>query len=442
MLITNPRALSALIVQRVCYHATSLTDAFLIPEFKPYNDDNAFVKELCFGTIRFWIQLQAILKQLLEKPLKNSDKDIECLLCVGLYQILYMRIADYAIVDETVTATRALKKAWASKLVNKILRMTISDTFQSTLSQLKEKSITTQYAHPNWIIDKIQSDFPEYWSDILNNNNKKAPLFLRVNSTKTTLEKFQQKLLKQKIKSEEVSGLSCAIKLTEAMPVEKIPGFSEGLFSVQDVSGQKVLDYLDLNEDHRMLDACAAPGSKTTHILENFPNIKLTAIDISENRLKKIKENCLRLRVSQQHLKLIAADASDVSSWWNKELFDRILLDAPCSASGVIRRHPDIKILRKKTDIKNLSEQQSNLLEKLWETLKTEGKLIYTTCSVFSDENEKVIEEFLASHTDAKTIPINNKWGINLKYGQQVITDDLDRDGFYYCVIQKCVDQT
>lgn len=433
--MSNSRAIAATIVHAVCYENTSLTDAFLNTELKPHDNDHAFIKEICFGTIRFWIQLQALLKDLLETPLKQKDKDIECLLCVGLYQLIYMSVPDYALVNETVTATRVLKKSWASGLINKILHMAIE---KKNNNALKTRGITAEYAHPNWIIEKIKLAWPRDYENILKANNQKAPLFLRINKTKITPEKYKKLLNDHKIIYHDIPDLSCGIILETPLSVEKIPGFSQGFFSVQDASGQKVVEYLDLKSDQIVLDACAAPGSKTTHILETCPDIKkLIAIDICKSRLDRITENIKRLQLPQKNTKLIAADICEKTTWWTGELFDRILLDAPCSASGVIRRHPDIKILRKKTDIKNLTEKQLSLLETLWPTLKPEGKLIYTTCSIFPDENENIIKQFLSTHLDAKIIPIPNNWGMNLPFGQQVLTGDLNRDGFYYVIIEK-----
>lgn len=430
--MTNPRAIAAYIIYLVCYDGVSLSEAFLEANVS-HLDDAPFIKEVCFGTIRFWISLQAILKALLEKPLKKEDKDIECLLCVGLYQLIYMNIPDYAVVDETVTATRVLKKSWASRLVNKILRMMIENKIQP-------KGITAEFSHPNWLIDKIKIAWPDDWETILNANNQKAPLFLRVNKTKISLEKFESLLQKNDIESERVLNLPCALLLPNALSVEKIPGFSEGLFSVQDASGQKVVEYLDLKSDHVVLDACAAPGSKTTHILENVPNIKkLVSVDISQSRLEKIKDNIKRLRLNNKNIELLAGDLENINDEFEPNTFDRILLDAPCSATGVIRRHPDIKILRKKTDIPVLAAQQLKMLNTVWPLLKNGGKLLYTTCSILLDENSEVIKLFFQSHPDAREIPLDLSWGKSCEHGQQVITGDHGRDGFYYSVIQKCI---
>ncbi len=434
--MTNPRAIAAYIIYLVCYDGVSLSDAFLDANVS-HLDDAPFIKELCFGTIRFWISLQAILKDLLERPMKKEDKDIECLLCVGLYQLIYMNIPEYALVDETVTATRVLKKSWASSLVNKILRMAIEKKNQHTLNPT---GITATFSHPNWIIDKIKNAWPDDWENILNANNQKAPLFLRVNKTKIKLEKFESLLQKNDIASERVLNLPYALLLPNALSVEKIPGFSEGLFSVQDASGQKVVEYLDLKSDHVVLDACAAPGSKTTHILENYPDIKqLISVDISQSRLEKIKDNIKRLRLNNKNSELLAGDLEDINDEFEPNTFDRILLDAPCSATGVIRRHPDIKILRKKTDISVLAAQQLKMLNTVWPLLKNGGKLLYTTCSILPDENSDVIKLFLKNHLDAKELPLDINWAKKCERGQQVITGDHGRDGFYYALLQRQV---
>lgn len=426
----TPRAIAAHIIHQVCYKGISLSDAFDNAKIKK-NKASPFIKEICFGTIRFWLSLQSILKQLLEKPLKKTDKDIECLLCIGLYQLRYMTIKKYAIVNETVEIARELKKSWATGLVNKILRRMIAE-------KMNPVGMTAEYAHPNWLIDKIKSTHPQEWQTILKANNHKAPLFLRVNQIKITTEAFQQLLSENQIQSETVLNLKNALLLPNPIPIEKIPGFSEGFFSVQDASGQKVIEYLDLHDSHSVLDACAAPGSKTTHILEKYPKIKkLISIDISESRLQKIKENIKRLQLNTSNHKLITADIEKIDKEFPMETFDRILLDAPCSATGVIRRHPDIKLLRKKTDIPILAKQQLKMLNTLWPLLKKGGKLLYTTCSILSEENSDVIKLFLSLHADASALPLDTSWGKACEYGQQVITGDRGRDGFYYALIEK-----
>jgi 16S rRNA (cytosine967-C5)-methyltransferase len=414
----NTRALASHIIYHVCFEGISLTEAF--DQEKIPDADRPFIKEMCFGTIRFWITLQALLKTLLEKPLKQDDKDIECLLCVGLYQIFYMHVPHYALVDESVTATRILEKAWASGLVNKILRMAIEKCDAEKDIQKHIKGITAQFSHPNWIIEKIQKAHPDQWEAVLTANNLKAPLFLRVNQTRISRDDFV-KLLDGDYQI--FDDLPHGVLLKNPMPVEKIPGFYQGYFSVQDASGQRVIDYLDLQPNQTVLDACAAPGSKTTHILEAMPSIKkCVAIDLYANRLSMVQENIARLKLNNTVMEYVVNDVCAVDDWYKGDFFDRILLDAPCSASGVIRRHPDIKLLRKKTDIAALAETQFNMLNALWPLLKKTGKLIYTTCSVFPDENQSLIERFLSTHADAALVI------------QHQVLPEIG-DGFYYSVL-------
>lgn len=430
--MTSARATAAKIVHSVCYDHQSLTDAMADLQSNP---DAAIIKEMCFGTIRFWISLIALLNDLLETPIKKEDKDIECLLCIGLYQLIHMRIPDHAVVNETVSATRDLKKPWASGLLNKLLRLAIE---KKQNDNLLTRGITAQYAHPNWIIEKIKLAYPENWESILESNNQKPPLFLRVNTTKISTSDFLKLISSHDLPHKKIEGLSDGVELTAPTPVEKIPGFFEGFFSVQDASGQKVVEYMDLQSDHFVLDACAAPGSKTTHLLEKHPDLKkLVCVDLHADRLKKIENNIKRLQLPIKNVSLFASDITNLSAWWDNTLFDRILVDAPCSASGVIRRHPDIKLLRKKTDIPVLAEMQYHILNTLWETLKPHGKLIYTSCSIFPDENDAVIQLFLSAHPNAIHQPIKNDWGTPTPFGQQILTGDRNRDGFYYAILEK-----
>lgn len=432
----NIRATAAKIIQSVCFRGVSLTDAFDKNLVSHQKEELGSIKQLCFGTIRYWFQLQAILNLLLEKPLKIKDGDINSLICIGLFQIFHCDIPDYAVVNETVTAARHLNKLWANGLINKILRMAIENN--EFLFEKIKSDLSAQYSHPHWLIEKIKCAWPDHWIEILESNNQQAPLFLRVNTQLISCEQYSELLTKNNISHQLITDLQNALKLNQACSVDQIPGFFEGLVSLQDLSGQQVLKYLDILPNQIILDACAAPGSKTTHIVEAHSDINnITAIDLYSNRLNKIKENIKRLKLSDNIITLISANAADKKTWWSGILFDRILVDAPCSATGVIRRHPDIKILRKETDIENLAAQQLNLLNSLWETLKNSGKLIYTTCSILPNENDQVIQKFLEKHPDGKIIPIENNWGIPTQYGQQVLTGDRNRDGFYYAILLK-----
>lgn len=433
----NTRAIASIIVHAVSYQGKSLSDA-LGCGLKPNHSvvtvkDAAYIKSLCFGSLRFYIALRDVLRQLLLKPLKQKDKDIECLLIVGLYQLLHTDTPHYAAINETVAATKALKKQWASQLVNKILRLA---TDKTSFHGSQNDSIL--FSHPDWMIQKIKTAWPSQWETILKANNQQAPLFLRINPQRISAAHYHALLTEKNIPYRLIDDLPFAVEIIDAQPVEILPGFSEGFFSVQDITGQKVVGYLDLHDHLNVLDACCAPGSKTTHIVETTPNIaSLTAIDISPNRLKKVSDNFKRLQLSQKKLSYIAADVRDLKTWWNGKCLDRVLVDAPCSATGVIRRHPDIKLLRKDGDIAALAQKQLEILNSVWQTLTSNGVCVYTTCSIFPDENEAVIEKFLSTHTDAEVKKIDNQWGISLTFGQQVLPGDENRDGFYYALLLK-----
>jgi len=351
----NSRAIAATIINDVCYAKKSLTDVF--NKRLSNNSDAAFIKSLCFGSLRFYFQLQDVLGQLLNKPLKTKDKDIECLIIVGLYQLLHTDTPPYAAINETVNGAKQLKKTWAQSLINKILRLANQKVSYNL------ESVESQYAHPLWLVNKIKAAWPEHWKSILAANNKQPPLYLRINKTLITKDDYVALLSKENIQYQIIENLPFALEIKDPISVEKLPGFSAGFFSVQDITGQKVIEYLDLEKDQSVLDACCAPGSKTTHILESQPNIMaLFGIDISDKRLEKVKANIHRLNLSVKNVNIKASDITELHNWWDEKCFDRILIDAPCSASGVIRRHPDIKILREESDIASLAKIQLEIL--------------------------------------------------------------------------------
>ncbi len=373
----NPRSIAALILSQVIYDKRSLSFALAsVLEKYPSHRQTNLIKELCYGVLRWYFRLDALLKQLLPKPLKAKDHDIQMLLLIGLYQILYLRISDHAAVSETVEAARELKKVWATKLINGVLRNFLRQ--RETLINKIESISTAHYAHPQWFINATQESWPNDWQNILLANNEHPPLCLRVNALKINRTDYLKKLADANIEATPSHYTSQGIILKTPMPVENIPGFLQGEVSVQDNAAQLAADLLELAPEQRILDACAAPGGKTAHILEIQPALKeLIAIDQDPQRLQKIKENLDRLNLSAT---LIADDASQPNRWWDNHLFDRILLDAPCSATGVIRRHPDIKILRQMSDISALAQQQLDLLTALWPLLKPKGILLYLFC--------------------------------------------------------------
>jgi 16S rRNA (cytosine967-C5)-methyltransferase len=413
----NPRAQAAKILAKLLDHGKTI-DVLL------GNDQEPVVKAYVYQTCRWFLQVEAIADKLISKPLKEKDNDVFCLLLVGLGDLLHSNNKAHAIVNETVNATRNLKKPWAKGLINACLRSFQRE--QETLLANINKNDEAKHAHPQWFIDKIKSAWPNDWTPILNAGNHQAPMFLRVNKLKGKASDYEDH-------AEKIIGNNC-IQLKAPISVEQLTGFREGHVSVQDHASQCVAPLLELQSKQTVLDACAAPGGKTGHLLETQPDILLTALDISEKRLQKVEENLTRLDFSA-NLKACDANASD--AWWDGELFNRILIDAPCSGTGVIRRHPDIKLLRRESDIDSFSEQQWQLLSALWPLLKPQGILLYTTCSVLPDENEKLMQKFVDQTPDASALPITLPIGQACDLGWQCFPKINGHDGFYYCRLIK-----
>jgi len=425
----NLRAAAAKIICDVM-DGVSLADA-LPARSVQFNDsrDQAFLQAVSYGVCRGYFRLDAILKRLLDKPLKTKDQDIYCLMLVGLYQLTDMRVPAHASVAETVAATSVLKKIWAKGLVNAVLRR-----FQRSAQEINaeiQQHESAIYSHPVWMIDMIRQDWPADWKDILVANNQHPPFSLRVNQKNNSRETYLKKLTDAYLIPETQAG----IVLKDATDVRQLPGFAAGDVSVQDGAAQLAAELLGVAEQERVLDACAAPGGKTTHILELMPRLeKLVALDHDETRLLLVKENLQRLKLTAD---IICADAGNVEQWWDGKLFDRILLDAPCSASGVIRRHPDIKMLRQVDDMVRLAKEQLLLLTALWPLLKPGGLMVYATCSVFSLENTRVLESFIAATPDVKEEKINASWGRECAIGRQILPGMHNMDGFYFACLKK-----
>jgi 16S rRNA (cytosine967-C5)-methyltransferase len=430
---TNPRAIATKVLLQVIDEGRSLTSALANADLQ--HTQANLVKELCFGVCRWYDRLTMLANALLGKPPRAKDLDVYLLILVGLYQILYLRVPEHAAVTETVEATRVLKKPWAAKLINGVLRTFLRQ--KETLIAKADSSLVGRYAHPKWMIDIVLAAWPVEGEAVLSANNQHPPLCLRVNKLQTTQEAYLKRLRDAGIGAAAMTDAPWALVLDKPQDVSQLPGFAQGQFSVQDSAAQFAASLLLLAPGQRVLDACAAPGGKTTHILETEPNLgALVAIDKEAERVARIKDNVQRLKLAspvQYHV----ADARETNKWWDGEYFDRILLDAPCSGTGVIRRHPDIKLLREPEDIAQLGLQQQALLEALWALLKPGGILLYATCSIFPDENEVVIQQFLATHTDAEDQPISATWGVVRQYGRQILTGQENRDGFYYARLVK-----
>ena len=392
--------------------------------------DKAFVQALCYGVCRYYHRLDFILGLLLEKPVKVME--VKALLLIGLFQLNYMRVKPHAAVSETVQAARSLP--WARALVNAVLRNYLRK--QAELEQQADSLKTAATSHPDWLIQSLERDWPGQAEALLLANNQPPPMALRVNLNKTNTEAYLLLLSEQGLSGQMLGFSPTGIILDKPVPIEMLPHFVDGWVSVQDGAAQLAASLLDAKAGHRVLDVCAAPGGKTAHLLELQPKItELVAVDIDENRLLRVEENLRRLNLKAT---LITADAGKPESWWDGTPFDRILLDAPCSATGVIRRHPDIKLLRQVTDIAALAQSQKAILSAIWPLLKSGGLLLYATCSVLKQENEAQIQDFLATHDDAVELPINDEsWGIPRSCGRQILTGDASMDGFYYARLVK-----
>jgi 16S rRNA (cytosine967-C5)-methyltransferase len=431
----NIRSTAAQLITEVL-SGKSLSD-ILPAALTQFNDarDAALVQAIAYGVCRHYYYLDAVLEQLLDKPLKAKDLDVYALLLVGLYQLIELRVPAYAAVAETVSAVKNLNKAWAKNFVNAVLR-----NYQRRapeLTELLKQNPVATYNHPQWMIGMLQKAWPEHWQDILTANNQHPPFSLRVNGLHQSRADYLEKLIATGIAANAIPNTEHGLVLDSAVDVLELPGFAAGDISVQDGAAQLAAELLMLAPDLRVLDACAAPGGKTAHIAEREPKLKeLVAVDKDGMRLQVVRENLQRLHLDAT---CIEGDAAKTTHWWNGRFFDRILLDAPCSASGVIRRHPDIKLLRRPDDIKAFAVEQLRLLTGLWPLLKKDGMLLYATCSIFPAENSGVLSQFLASHADAKaeTMALLTV-GHPASVGQQIFPGMHGMDGFYYALLRKC----
>lgn len=430
----NIRALTTQLLGQILNDGRSLSQA--LPHFRNQcqtPQDAAFLQALVYGVLRFYPRLCFICDQLLQKPIKTKEIDLYYLAVIGLYQLMFMSIAPHAIISETVEAARVLNKPWATGLINAILR-NFQRQSQTLLSTIHSNEIA-HYAHPKWLLETIKSAWPTEWQAILTANNESPPLSLRVNQQKITRDDYLKTLETEGFPADTILETPAGITLKTAVDITKLPGFNDGLFSVQDGAAQFAAQLLTLKPNLRVLDACAAPGGKTTHILEKEPNLQtLVAIDIAPARTTLIQENLSRLHLSAT---VITADTNKPNIWWDGQLFDRILLDAPCSATGVIRRHPDIKYLRQPNDMVKLALQQKQLLQTLWPLLAPNGLLLYATCSLLPTENSDVINVFLTQEPSAKIVPISLPIGLAQTAGHQILPGQGNLDGFYYALLTK-----
>ena len=427
----NPRLAAARVLAPILAGRGSL--ASLLPpaldKVKPA--DRGLLQELCYGVLRRHFSLDHLTGQLMKRPLKAKEGEVQALLLIGAYQLLHMRVPDHAAVGETVAAAQKLGRPWAKGLVNGVLRNLQRRRDELLAAEPPEEAA---FDHPRWLIQRLREAWPDRWRDILKAANDHPPMTLRVNARHGERAEYAKRLTEAAIAARPAPHTDHGLRLDRPLDVTKLPGFAEGDVSVQDGAAQLAAQLLAPSKGDRVLDACAAPGGKTGHLLERAPEAEVVALDSDPERLERVEENLERLSLQGA---VIASDAADTTAWWDGQPFDRILLDAPCSATGVIRRHPDIKLLRTPKDVRNLAEEQARLLDALWPLLKPGGALLYATCSILPEENEAQVAAFLQRTSDAREEPIEAAWGHARPHGRQLFPGEDGMDGFYYALLRR-----
>ncbi|MCK4744050.1 MAG: 16S rRNA (cytosine(967)-C(5))-methyltransferase RsmB [Sulfuriflexus sp.] len=432
----NVRAQAARCVTAVIGEHESLTTALELSRSVVAPRDIGLLYEISFGVMRHYYQLYALARLLLSKNLKPRDKDVLALILVGLYQLIYMRIPNHAALNETVSGTKSLNKPWARGLVNALLRRYLRES-EDLLQKISAKP-EVDAEMPEWLAQRVKKAWPDDWPQIREASQSHPPMTLRVNRACVNRDDYLELLKSEDLWAEAIESTPAGLQLEVPVNVDKLPGFEQGKVSVQDAAAQLASELLAPVAGDRVLDACAAPGGKTAALLEhaaaNGDKLNVVAWDNSEQRLERLTDGLARLSLEAE---VACVDVSDASEMNSVEAFDRILLDAPCSATGVIRRHPDIKLLRRETDIVTLAKTQAKMLDVLWSILKPGGQLLYATCSILPDENAQQIESFLARQADASEVIIEANWGAAQKHGRQILPGQQGMDGFYYALLEK-----
>ncbi len=394
-----------------------------------------FLQELCYGSMRHLTQLDAFLEVLSPKKIKAKDQDIKATILIGLYQLYKLNTSDHAAISETVDVCLLLNKRWATGFVNATLRR-----FQREQAELESSLASNNsfvFNHPEWYIEKLKHNWPSQWQDILHANDQHPPLTLRVNTKLVSRETLMETLSEEGIDTYKTEHSQYGITLSKATDIVSTQVFQDGLISVQDEAPQLAADLIDPKPNDLILDACSAPGGKLLHLLElaQSMDVEVQGLELEQHRADRIVENFERLGLDC-HIHI--ADATE-KDWWDGRLYNKILLDTPCSATAVIRRNPDIKVMRKSEDIHQLAKLQKQILTNMWSMLAEGGTLVYATCSIFKQENERLIASFCKEHEDAKHIPIDADWGEQREYGRQLFPVVDKHDGFYYAVLSKSV---
>ncbi len=399
----------------------------MLADVGPAVRDAPLIHELTIGSIRHFFSLSDEIGLRLREPLKERDAIIQSLLLIGAYQIRHTRIPQYAAVNETVAGTRQIGRPWARGLVNHVLRHLAAGPSSAPSTE------PAQFDHPSWMIERLRADYPDAWRQILAASLTRAPLTLRVNTAITGRQRFQELLAQRGVITHFGEPEECLL-LDSPMPVAELPGCSDGSFAVQDAGAMWAATLLGATGDERVLDACAAPGGKATHLVQRAPGIELTALEIDGERCETLRSEFRRMGIDPASVRQGDGTALD---WWNGQPFQRVLVDAPCSGTGTLRRHPDIKLLKRESDLPRFQELQRRLLDNLWGVLSSNGRLLYCTCSVLSVENDGVIDQFVSIARDAHPVPIIADWGIATQHGRQLLPTAGGPDGFYYAMIEK-----
>ncbi|MFW7526567.1 16S rRNA (cytosine(967)-C(5))-methyltransferase RsmB [Vibrio ostreicida] len=423
----NVRAAAANVLFQVVDKGQSLSHALPAAQKTIKPRDHALLQEICYGALRYLPRLESIANELMDNPLKGKKRVFHHLILVGIYQLSFMRIPAHAAVAETVEGTKTLRGPSLRGLINAVLRNYLRE--QESLDAKASVHNAGKYGHPNWLLSLLQASYPDSWEHVIEANNSKAPMWLRVNRQHHTRDEYLKLLSDENIEYSLHPQAEDAIKLASPCDVSLLPGFSKGWVSVQDAAAQLSVNYLQPQNGELILDCCAAPGGKTAHILEHTEDTEVVAIDCDAKRLDRVYDNLERLQLRAD---VICGDARYPEEWWNGEKFDRILLDAPCSATGVIRRHPDIKWLRRANDIEALAQLQSEILDAMWRQLKVGGTLVYATCSIAPQENVVQVSAFLERTPEANLVGSDVD-----KPGRQILPGEEDMDGFYYAVLVK-----
>ena len=434
----TPRHAATLAVAAVM-SGQSLNQAIPSLEDRIEDSERGFFRDLTLGSCRWYFRLNALTKMLLKNPFPEEDQDLHALMIVGLYQLVIQGKAPHAAVHATVDVCEEMGKGYAKPVINACLRR-YGREYESLLPPLEDNPVTAT-SHPKWLVKMLTKAWPEQWPQILDANNERGPLCLRVNQRHVSRDEYLGRLQEAGIEASAGEYSRSAIYLEASCDVTTLPGFADGDVSVQDEAAQLAAQILAPADGECVLDACAAPGGKSAHLLESA-DIRLMAVDTDEARLERVHENLERLRLSAD---IACVDMCSDETWWedycgDEPGFDAILLDVPCSATGVIRRHPDIRMLRRREDIAQLVEVQADILERAWQMLKPGGRLLYATCSVLPQENSEQIVRFVDVHPDATLVTLDNDWGIACIAGRQLFPTPRGHDGFYYALLHKTAD--